>query len=226
MKKITNSMLVSFVFLATIAVVAYLADLAHLDEFWWAFVIATALIVVGILLLFIKKPQIKPLVIAINAISMGFYLRSWYINRGLDNSLLLMLGVVALAVLYMVVFVLPLLIPFVNRHYGWYLLIFVILSLGGYVCLLAFTKTTWVSTLGYFGIIQLAFIMGLSFDTTDNDEQISSYLISSYSVLVCGVVILLLVLSADDCECDLSCDGCGSSKEFSSPIRNKKDDKI
>ena len=47
MKKITNSMLVSFVFLAAIAVVAYLADLAHLDEFWWAFGIATALIVVG-----------------------------------------------------------------------------------------------------------------------------------------------------------------------------------
>ncbi len=219
MKKISITMLVSSFFLMATAVVAYLAGLAQLNSFWWAFGIASALLVLGFVLMLFKQPKLYAVTFVINAIAMGFYLRSWYINRGFNNSLLLMIGVVLLAVVYMLLFVLPLFIPFVNKHYGLYLIIFVLLSLAGYICLLIFTKTTWVSTLGYFGIVQLAFIMGLSFGASDLEEQIFSNVICSYSVLICGIVILAIVVGGD--ECDASCD-CGSPSDFSSPINGKK----
>lgn len=137
-----------------------------------------------------------------------------------------MLGVAALAAAYMLVYVLPLFIPAVNRHYGVYLLIFVLLSLAGYVVLLCFTKTTWVSTLGFYGILQLSFIMGCSFsDVSDFDDQVQVWLVSSCSLLVCAALILMAALGSD-CSCDCDGGGCSPSEGISSPIRtvpkNKK----
>ena len=150
---------------------------------------------------------------------MGFYLQSWYINRGFQNSVWLMLGVAALASLYLVVFALPLFVPAINRHYGIYLLIFILMSLGGYVALLVLTKTTWVSTLGYFGLLQLSFILGSSFDCNDWDDEIRALWLSSYSIVVCALIILAIVAGGDSC--DASCD-CATPRDVASPLKNKK----
>ena len=106
-----------------------------------------------------------------------------------------MLAVSLLASVYFVVFLLPLLIPSFNRHYGWYLLTFTLLSIVGYVLLVVLTKTTWVSTLGYYGILQLGFIISLSFKCKNRKELYNSFLASSYSVATCALIILIIVVS-------------------------------
>lgn len=218
MKRIFHTLAASFLFLAVCSLVGYLAYFTNITDFWVMFGIACGVLVAGVVLGLVKNRVCKIIAFFVNAVSMGFFLQSWYINRGFNNPLWLMLLVTLLAVAYMLVFALPLLIPAVNRHYKVYLLIFILLSLGGYVALLAFTKTTWVSTLGYYGILQLSFILGSSFKCNDFDEEVRALLISSYSIIVCAAIILIVVLGGDSCDCG-SCD-CGG--DVGSPVQNKQ----
>lgn len=219
MLRLIRTFVASLLFLVVTTLVGYGAYFLNVTNFWIMFGIASGVLVVGISLSAIKHSAGKIASFFVNAVSMGFYLQSWYINRGFHNSIWLMLGVAALAAAYMAVFALPLLIDAVNRHYGLYLTIFVLLSLGGYVALLIFTKTTWVSTLGYFGVLQLSFILGSSFDAADFDDEIHALCISSYSILFCALIILAVVLGGDSC--DASCD-CGGTGDITSPVKKQK----
>ncbi len=219
MKRLLRTMAASLVFLTVCSLVGYFSYYLNIKEFWIMFAIATAVLLVGIGVGIVKHRSAKIVAFFVNAVSMGFYLQSWYINRGFDNPLWLMLAVSLLAVLYMLLFALPLLIPAVNRHYGIYLSIFIVLSLGGYITLLCLTKTTWVSTLGYYGLLQLSFILGSSFDCNDWDDEVRALLISSYSIIACALIILLIVAGGDSCDC---CD-C-SSGDISSPLKKKQKD--
>lgn len=221
MLRVLRTLVASFLFLTVTSLVGYTAYFFNITDFWIMFGIASGVLVVGILIGIIKHKSAKIVSFFVNAVSMGFYLQSWYINRGFENSVWLMLGVATLAVAYMMVFALPLLIPAVNRHYGIYLIIFILLSLGGYVALLVFTKTTWVSTLGYFGLLQLSFILGSSFDCTDFDDEIRALWLSSYSIVVCAAIILAIVAGGDSC--DASCDCCGG--DVTSPVKRGKGNK-
>lgn len=163
------------------------------------FAVASGVLVFGllILLVFHKFYKIKPFVVLINAISMGFYLRSWYILREFENELWIMLLVALLATLYFLVYAFFLLFDFFNDHYGWYLLVFILLSIAGYICLLVLTKTTWVSTLGYYGIIVLSFILCLSMDDKTKNEKYNRFLAGSYSIAICALIILIIALGGD-----------------------------
>jgi len=221
MKRIGRMLLASFLFLTVCSVVGYLARYTKITNFWTMFGIAAGVLAVGIGLGFIKHVAGKIVSFFVNAVAMGFFLRSWYINRGFDNSLWLMLGVAALAVAYTVIFVLPLFIPAVSRHYGVYATVFILLSLGGYIALVICTTTTWVSTLGYYGILQLSFILGTSFSCNDLEDEVRALWISSYSIVVCAVIILLMALGGDGCD---GCDGggdccdCGGGNSTGSPL--------
>ena len=196
MKRCLQTLAVSLAFLITASVVGYIGRFIPLD-FWWIFGIATVILVVGVIFTaaFRKNPTYKLISVFINAVSMGFYLRSWYINRGFDNALWLMLCVSLLAAAYLFVFILPLYVDAINRHYGWYLLVFTVLSVAGYVCLVVLTKTTWVSTLGYYGLLQLGFIMTMSMDASNKKNLYESWQAASYTVAVCAVIILIIALS-------------------------------
>ena len=196
MKRCLSTLSVSILFLFATSVVAYFAQYVPLG-FWGMFGVASGVLVLGFVLVLLTRRHnfVKLIIVGVNAVAMGFYLRSWYINRGFNNPLWLMLAVSLLASVYFVVFLLPLLIPSLNRHYGWYLLVFTLLSIVGYVLLVVLTKTTWVSTLGYYGILQLGFIISLSFKCDSRKELYNSFLASSYSVAVCALIILLIVLS-------------------------------
>lgn len=220
MKRLGRMILASFLFLTVCSLVGYLAYYTKITNFWVMFGIASGVLALGIGLGFVKHVSCKIVAFFINAVSMGFYLQSWYINRGFRNSIWLMLGVAALAVAYTIVFVLPLFIPSVSRHYGVYVTIFILLSLGGYVALVICTKTTWVSTLGYYGILQLSFILGSSFGCNDLEDEVRALWLSSYSIVVCAAIILLMVLGGDGCDCDGSCD-CGGGDGIGSPLKNK-----
>lgn len=222
MFRVLRTFLASLLFLTVTTLVGYAAYFFNISDFWTMFGIASGVLVAGILIGIVKQTAAKIVSFFVNAVAMGFYLQSWYINRGFDNSVWLMLGVALLAATYMLVFALPLLIPVVNRHYGIYLTVFVLLSLGGYVSLVVLTKTTWVSTLGYFGLLQLSFILGSSFSCSDWDDEVRALWLSSYSVVVCAVIILAIVAGGDGC--DASCD-CGGTRDVSSPIKSKKGSK-
>ena len=225
MKRCLQTLAVSLVFLIVASVVGYMGRFIPLD-FWWIFGIATAILVVSVILSLAlrKNPTYKLISVFINAVSMGFYLRSWYINRGFDNALWLMLCVSLLAAAYMFVFILPLYIDAINRHYGWYLLLFTVLSIVGYVCLVVLTKTTWVSTLGYYGLLQLGFIMTMSMDGSNRLKLYNSWKVASYTVAVCAVIILIIVLGGDaagDFLDGFSGGGGGKSSGISSPRQPK-----
>ena len=230
MKKTLITFVVSLAFLMLTAVVCWAVGFANLT-FWVAFGIGSGILVLGIILLFalghFAPVTFKIIVTATNAISMGFFLCAWYINRGFNNPLWLMLCVCLLASVYYIVYFLPLLIPAISRHYGWYLLVFFILSIAGYVLLVIFTKTTWVSTLGYFGLLQLGFIISLSFDGKQ-EKHLNALLVSSYSVFLCAIIILIVALlgagggDGCDCSCDGGCDGSGFGK-VNSPVNRNKD---
>ena len=188
------------------------------------FGIASGVLVFGFVLVLLTRRYnfVKLIIVALNSVSMGFYLRSWYINRGFNNSIWLMLAVSLLASVYFIVFLLPLLIPALNRHYGWYVLAFTLLSIVGYVLLVLLTETTWVSTLGYYGILQLGFIISLSFKCDTREELFNSFLASSYSVAVCALIILLVVLSDGNALDGLDFLSGGFDSGISSPL-DKKD---
>ncbi len=202
MKRKFTMMFISALFLTATSVVARVLSFVPLG-FWANFGIGSGLLVVGLLLLVFcgKHNAVKCVVTVINALSMGCYLRSWYINRGFDNSLWLMLFVVALATIYYLVAILPMAIPAVEAKKGLYLTLFVIASVVLFVLLVIFTKTTWVSTLGYFGLIQLGFVICLALD--EKQKIYNAMVASTYTVAICAVIILIVVLSA-------SSDGGGS----------------
>jgi len=197
MKRFLITLGVSASFLAITSVIGYAASFIPLG-FWGIFGIGSAILVISgfSAIVLRRKNFVKILAMILNAVSMGFYLRSWYINRNFDNSLWLMLLTALLAALYLVVFMLPLLIPAVRRHCGIYLAVFILASIVGYVCLIIFTKTTWVSTLGYFGLLQLGFCFALLFGGEDSD-LLRALQIASYSVLLCALIILIIVLGGD-----------------------------
>lgn len=220
MKRIFRTVAASFLFLAVVSLTGYLARFC-IEKFWTAFGVGCGVLALGVAVGLIKNVYAKCVSFLVNAVSMGFFLRAWYLNRNFDNSLWLMLGVAALAVGYMLVFALPLLIPALNKHYKIYLAVFVVLSLGAYMALLCLTKTTWVSTLGFFGILQMSFILGSSFRCDDRDDEIVALWISSYSIVVCAAIILVVALGGDGCDgCDCGCDGTGG--DFGSPVAGKQ----
>lgn len=202
MKRCLQTLGVSLIFLIVTSVVCFLARFIPLG-FNPIFGIATGILAFGIIISTVfwrrRKGKIVAKIVSIfvNAVAMGFYLRSWYINRQFDNPLWLMLCVALLASVYLLIFVLPLYIDAINRHYGWYLLVFTILSLAGYICLVVFTSTTWVSTLGYYGLLELGFIMTMSMDGNNRIKLYTSWQVASYTVMVCAVIILIIVFGGD-----------------------------
>lgn len=218
MKRSLLTLGVSAAFLAVTSVVGYFASYIPLG-FWELFAVATSVLVAGAVLAISlrDKASVKVVTLIINAVSMGMFIRCWYINRNYDNPLWLMLSVSLLAALYLAVFMLPLIIPIVRRHCAIYLLVFIILSIAGYVCLIVFTKTTWVSTLGYFGILQLGFCIALLYNGGDSN-MLRSFQLASYSVALCAIIIAVIALGGDGLD---GLGDCFSAPSNSGKARNK-----
>lgn len=200
MKKISVTFVLTTVFLLIASLVGYFAKYLF-QQFWWAFGVASAVLALGVLVLTVAKKNRHNFFVAVyivNAVAMGLYLRSWYILRGFtENSLWLMLAMSLAAVLYFALFLLPQFIPWVRNNYSAYLVGYIIVSLAVYVLLLCFTKTTWVSTLGFYGLLQMGAMVALSlFDENENHWAFVA-LCSSYSVFVCALIILLVAVGGD-----------------------------
>lgn len=221
MKRCLQTLAVSFAFLLITSLVGYFARFIPLD-FWWVFGIASGILVLGAVVAIVlrKRQWVKIVTIFVNAVAMGFYLRSWYINRGFDNPLWLIVCMALLASAYLFVVMLLATIPKLEKYRFWFSVGFVLLSIVGYILILVLTDIydvtlTWVSTLGYFGLIQIGFALSL---TAKEDNKLSAWQWSSYTVLLCAVIILIIALGGDGL--DGLFDGLGS---VDSPSKKKGD---
>lgn len=175
----------------------------------------------GLLALIFKKIKFtKYFSLFLNAIALGFCIRTWYIFRLYDNSILLMLLISLASLIYLWFFYVLLFIPFFDKHCDLFMLFFIIASFIGYILLIIFTKTTWLSTFGFYMIVEIAFIIGLCMQTKSLDELMSTMLICSFSVFIVAVIIAILMLGGDGFDLDFDFGFSGSGKT-TSPKKQK-----
>lgn len=222
MKKITIVSLFSLLFLTISSVVAYSLKYTNITNLWIFFIVGVIILVTsGIVnLVFSKKKWLDAICFISNAISLGFLIRTWYMYREFDNPLWIMLLVSVACLVYLIVFYLALYIPFIERHYEIYLLIFIIVTLIAYITIIFTTKTTFVSTFGYYLIIEIAFIFAMSTPAKTFNRLFRNIVVSTYSVFVVAIILLLILLSEDGSGLD-ACGDFVSGLGVSSPKNDK-----
>lgn len=199
MNKFTKTILFSLAFFVLSSLTAHALTRLPEQSFWAYFGAATGVLAVGAIVLPLTKGngKAKLVVFFINALAMGVYLRSWYRLRGLENPLWVLIAVAVGAAAVLAVYVSMLKIDAVRRHYKWFLLAFCVLSAAVYVLLLFLTKTAWLSTFGFYGILVIAFILTLSGNGKSGNSYFSRLVLASYGIVVCAVIILIIALEGD-----------------------------
>ena len=215
MKKSFIVSTVSFLFLLICSSVAYLLRYIPLKNPWWALAIGLiTLAVSGIAAAFAHRiVGLNITCFLISAAALGFCIRAWYLFRGFDNPLWIMALVSFAAVIYLWIFYFLSKIPIFEKYPKIFVCIFLLLSLVGYLAVMLTTKTTYVSTFGYYMIIEIAFIFAMCSDISDIPDLIRKLTLSTYSVFAVAVfiavIMLLGALGGDaDCDCDLALDCC------------------
>ena len=221
MKKITIVSIFSFLFLILSSLSAYFTKYLEITNPWIPLIIGVIILTIsGIYTIFFRDKISNIVCFTVNSIALGFCIRAWYIYREIDNSLLTMVIVSLICILYLWFFYLLLYIPAFNRNYEGFLIIFLILSIIAYIPLVIFTKTTYLSTIGYYTIIEMAFIFAMSSNDKTVGDLIRSIEVSTYSVFIVAIIIALIMLSEGNIDgFDLSIGG--ENGELVSP-RNKK----
>ena len=222
MKKISIVSLASLVFLLICSGVEKILSYILFDQVAALVIGVIILIVSGVFALAVKESRVMNIIcFVISSVSMGFLLRAWYVNRGFDNTFLTMALVSLCAVLYLWCFFALSKIPFIHRSRAAYIVLcvgYAVVSLVLYLVVMLNTKTTYVSTFGYYMAMELAFIFAMSLEVNTSDELIRNLTLSSYSVLVVAVIAAVVVLMAaggGDCDCDCGPDGCCDSCDCS-----------
>jgi len=215
MKKITIVSLASLLFLLLCSAVARLTRGLLADGTHALIVGAVILAVSGVLAwIFGQRLWGNILCFFISALAMGVLIRAWYLLRGLDNTFPVMMLVSAAAVTYLWVFFALSRLPFIRGSGSAYALLcvlYLVASVGAYLAVMLSTKTTYVSTFGYYMAIELAFIFAMSMEVSSVEGLVRNLTLSTYSVLIVALiagVIALAVAGGGDCDCDCDCGNC------------------
>lgn len=221
MKKTSLVSLLSILFLILSSLVAYyLKDQAYTTE-WYSFFIGIGVMVIGGFLAAIFKRSflINVLCFLLNAVALGFFIRAWYHYRNFDNSLITVLFVSLSCVVYLWFFFGLLHIPLFNRYYGKFLVVYLVLSFIGYLFLIVTTKTTYLSTFGFYMIVEIAFLFSLSTKAHSFNEFFRNILISSYSIVIVAIIVAAIILGGEAIDFDVP--GSGGFE-----LRSPKDQRI
>lgn len=231
MKKITIVSAVSYLFLLVCSIVAKLTMNLFHGYTTPLIVGASILTVSGIIALIVREnPGVNIFCAVLSAIAMGFILRAWYILRGLENSIFVMILISLGAVVYLWIYFALIRIPVVNKSAGVTVavtVLYAVISLLIYLLLVFGTKTNFVSTVGFYAILEFSFIFAMSFEVNNNNELIRNLTLSTYSVLIVAVIVAVVAImaAAGDGDCDCDCGGCdcvGCEDCFDSSNRGKK----
>ena len=208
MRKLEFVSLSSLIFLALSSFVAYLLRFIETDSPWLTLAIGVMLLIIGALCCIFTGKNIvgNILVSCLIAISLGFLLRSWYILRGFDNPLWLIILSAVGAVLYLWVFYFLSKIPLFRKHAKGFIIIFVLASLIAYAALVFTTETTFISTLGYYAIVELGFIFAMCKSNGTRAELIRNLTLSTFSIFAIAVFIAIMILLDGDGDFDFDID--------------------
>ena len=236
MKRISIVSLASFIFLMISSVVALATKIIFTDAVYALAAGCITLIISGVLALIIRENvAVNVVCFFISSVAMGMLIRSWYILRGLENSIITMVLISLSLVAYLWLYFAISRIPFIRGSRTGMIIfsaVFVVLSLVAYIILVNKTETTYLSTLGYFAIIELGFIFAMSLEARDRDELIRNLTLSTYSVFVVAIIVAVFVIIAAlggdgldcDCDCGGDCCDCGDpGLDFSSSKKKNKD---
>ncbi len=215
MKKISIVSAASLLFLMLCSAVAVLLNGAFDDSVTPLIIGAAVLLVSGVIAIIVRdRTPVNILCFLMSAVALGFLIRAWYILRGFTNTFGVMCLVSLAAVLYLWVFFALSKIPLVHRSRAAYFILcvfYVAISVAFYLVVMLKTKTTYVSTFGYYMVIELAFIFAMSLEVHNHRELIRNLTLSTYSVLVVAIIVAIFALAAldgGDCDCDCGPDDC------------------
>ena len=210
MKKTLIVSSVSFAFLTISSAVAYLLRFAAISDPWLALLIALVTLGVSaaVALAARRVRWLNAVCFAVSAAALGFALRAWYVFRNFDNPFWQILLVSFGCVIYLIVYYLFSLIPPFSRNLPLFTAAWLILSLVAYLLLVFLTTTTWVSTFGYYMLIEIAFILAMYSKAASIGELIRSLALSTFAVFGVIVFIAVIMLSGDASGCDCDCSGC------------------
>ena len=214
MKKITVVSFASFVFLVICSVVARVTG-ALFDNFGLPLGIGVGILAVsGIIALIVRESRrVNIFCFALSAVAMGFVMRAWYILRGLNNSIFVTLLISFGAVVYLWFFFALIRIPPIKKSAGLTTVVtalYILISVVIYVLLVVYTRTNFVSTVGFYAFIEISFIFAMSLEVNSRDELIRNLTLSTYSVFVVAIIVAVFALmaAAGDGDCDCDCGGC------------------
>ncbi len=217
MKKVCTVSGASLVFLLFCSSVGYILRDIVTDGVFALIFGALLLILSGILALFAAE-RIPLLVICVflNSVAMGVLIRAWYIIRELENSFFTMALVSLAAAVYLFLFFAILRIPVFKKSRKAtviYAVIYALISGVSYIALMLNTETSFISTFGYYMIIELGFIFAMLLSPGSRASLFRNLVLSTYSVVfvalgvLAGVIIALLCGEGGDCDCDCDCFG-------------------
>lgn len=236
MKRISIVSLASFIFLMISSVVALATKSIFTDAVYALAAGRITLIISGVLALIIRENvAINVVCFFISSVAMGMLIRSWYILRGLENGIFTMLLISLSLVAYLWLYFAVSRIPFIRGSRTGMIIfsaVFVVISVVAYIILVNKTETTYLSTLGYYAIIELGFIFAMSLEARTREDLIRNLTLSTYSVFVVAIIVAVFVIIAAlggdgldcDCDCGGDCCDCGDpGLDFSSSKKKKKD---
>ncbi len=208
MKKVLTVSFASFMFLAVSSAVAYALSFTALKSIWACIGIGVGILILsGILAIFAKKnTEFNIICSAISAASLGFLIRAWYLFRGFENPIWVMLLVSLAEVVYLWLFYALAKIKFFGNHIRVFASFFILLSVVIYTVCAALTETTFLSTFGYYMIIEIAFIFAMCKSTSDGPELIRAITLSTYSVFIVAIIVAIAVIFDGDLDFDLDFD--------------------
>ena len=219
MKKITLVSLASCLFMFLCSGVAYASEWLAFPEAWVPLVIGVGILALSAVLVFtVRRTGMNIVCFLLSSIAMGFLIRAWYINRGFHNPLYVMLLVSLSTVVYLWVYFALGRIFCYGKGKEWWLgltLIYMVLSGALYLLVMLNTKTTYVSTFGYYMLIEMAFIYAMSLEASTGEDLIRNLTYSTFSVfgvaVIVGVFVLIAAGGGDvdcDCDCGDACECC------------------
>ncbi len=199
MKKIGIISLISFIFLFISSLICYFLKYIELNTMQLICIAIGTLIIDGICYIVFHKNFIANILcLTICSIALGFGIRSWHVYRNFDNNLLTMTFVTLCSVLHLFLFFLLTKISLFKLHQKSFLIGYIALSLIIYILIVCFTKTTYVSTFGYYMIAQLAFAYSSVHETDEyKDIILNATRYSFFTVLVVLILILVIISEGD-----------------------------
>ena len=220
MKKITIVSVLSFIFLITCSFVEYLLRNYEFEKSITPLLFGFLILAIsGIVSLIAKKDlYLNIICFLLNSIALGFCLRSWYMFRSFDNPFWIVVLISLACVIYLLIFYFLLYIPFFDKHFKAYIWTFIITTFVVYLIVMIFTKTTFVSTFGYFVIIEISFIFSMCKRNDSFVELFRNIALSSFCVLIIAIIMLLLMLECDGID---GFDFGGEMIDFNSPKEKK-----